>query len=397
MFRKIPDAAFGTRPIVVIRDIAAVVHNYGLFKAKADATGSSCGVVLKSDVHGLLMKDVAPALFTEGVRTFFIEELVEGIALRKILPSPEAKIYAMAGLLNGEETFFNENDLIPCLNCIEQLDRWNHYWKYRGRGRAVIHLDTHMNRLGFLDDEVAELAANYDPLTSHLDIDFYMSHFFDIKGDDHTNCNYQLQVLNRYLAKLPKKPVSFACTDSIILLDNDRVNFDLIRPGIGLVGGAPSAKRPVAEDAPHTIEIYAKISQVKWIKKGKTVGYGGSYTTKRDTRMALAHIGYKDGYLRALSELDDSPKGVYMMIGDHKAPLMGKISLGAATIDVTDIPDEVLYHYPYAEIVGPNVDLRELADRSGCYEILAALGRPNPKIASYTLNEYNTLFSGHLD
>ncbi len=391
MFREIPAKAFGTKPIVVIRDIEAVVHNYGLFKTKANATGSECGVVIKSDVHGLLMKDVAPALFREGVRTFFIEELIEGIELRKILPSTDAKIYAMAGLLNQEESYFEQYNLIPCLNCIEQLYRWNRYWKTRGKGQAVVHLDTHMNRLGFLDDEVKLLAEKYDSLTSHLEIEFYMSHFFDIKGDDHTNCNYQLEVLNQYLGILPTKPVSFACTDSIILLNNKAVNFDLVRPGIGLVGGAPSAQHPISEDARHTMEIYVKFSQIKWIKEGQTVGYGSSYTTKRDTKMALAHIGYKDGYLRSLSELDADPKGVYMVIGGHRAQLMGKISLGASTIDVTDIPDDILAQYHYAEVVGPNVDLRELADKAGCYEILATLGRPNIKIANYTLDEFNQI------
>ena len=60
-FRSIPQQAFGAKSIVRLRDIDAVVHNYKLFKAKADATGSICGVVVKADVHGLQMKDVAPA------------------------------------------------------------------------------------------------------------------------------------------------------------------------------------------------------------------------------------------------------------------------------------------------------------------------------------------------
>ncbi len=108
--------------------------------------------------------------------------------------------------------------------------------------------------------------------------------------------------------------------------------------------------------------------------------------------MALAHIGYKDGYLRALSELDQAPKGAFMAIGGYKAPLIGKISLGATTIDITDVPDDVLDKSPYAEVVGPNVDLKELADKAGCYEILAALVRPNIKVANYTLQQFENLF-----
>lgn len=392
-FRIIPHEAFGTKPIIIIRDINAVVHNYLLFKKKADNTNSICAAVLKDDVHGLLMVDVAPALYKAGARHFFVEELFEGIELREILPYDDALIYTMAGLLNDEEPYFKQSNISPCINCLEQLARWNNCWDNISKGKAMIHLDTHMNRLGMLDDEVELLAKNFNTYTSNLKITGYMSHFYDIKGNDHSNCYKQLKVMQHFLSLLPKAPVTFACTDSVILLDNATFNFDMIRPGIGLAGGAPNAQTPISSEAKHTFEVYTKISQIKNVKKGETIGYGGAYTTKRNTKLALAHIGYKDGYLRSFSEMDSKPQGVYMVIGNYKAPLIGKISLGISTIDVTDIPDEILKKFPYAEVVGPNNDLKQLADIGGCYEVLAALGRPNKKVANFTLAQFEERYS----
>lgn len=390
--RTIPDQAFGIKPIVRIRDIEAIIYNFLLFKEKADKTGSICAAVLKADVHGLQIKDVAPALYNAGTRHFFVAELYEAINLREIIPQTDAKIYTLAGILNNEEKYFKAKSIIPCVNCLEQLIRWNAFSKENGNSSVIIHLDTHMNRLGLLDDEVEKLSKNFERYTSHLKVDFYMSHFFDIKGDDFTNCNRQINILNNYLKILPKAPITFACTDSVILLNNRDVNFDMIRIGIGLVGGAPNAAQPISPYAKHTLEIYAKISQIKKIPKGQTVGYGGSFTTKRNTIMALVHIGYKDGYLRFLSELDTAPKGVYMCIDGYRAPIIGKISLDATTIDVTDIPDDVLKNAKYAEVVGPNVDIRFLADKSGCYEIMVALGRDNKKMNDYTIKEFNQIY-----
>jgi alanine racemase len=392
-FRKIPDAAFGSKAIVRLRDIDAVVHNYRLFKAKATATNTICAVVLKGDVHGLQMKDVAPALYAEGVRHFFIEELSEGIDLRNILPQPDAMIYAMAGLLHNEETYCKQFEIIPCLNCLEQLQRWNAFCAQQGKGKAVIHLDTHMNRLGFLDEEVNILSRDYASLTAHVEVVLFMSHFFDIKGTDTTNCYKQLAVLQAYQATLPPLPISFACTDSVILLDNAVFNFDMIRPGVGLVGGAPNADHPISPDARHTLEIYAKLSQIKTVRKGQTIGYGGAYTAQRDLKLALVHIGYKDGYLRVLSETDALPRGVYMYMAGYRIPVIGKISFGAATVDVTDVPEDVLATCHYVEVVGPNVDIKRLADIGGCYEILMALGRPNPKMADYTMEAFNIKYT----
>ena len=78
-----------------------------------------------------------------------------------------------------------------------------------------------------------------------------------------------------------------------------------------------------------------------------------------------------------------------MYINGYRTPVIGKISLDATTIDVTDVPDNVIEDAKYAEVVGPNVDLKVLADKSGCYEILVALGRENNKINDYTLKEFN--------
>lgn len=70
---------------------------------------------------------------------------------------------------------------------------------------AVIHLDTHMNRIGLLDEEVNVLSENYYDLTRNFDVMFYMSHFYDIKGDNTEHCDEQLRVLHSYLDKLPQK------------------------------------------------------------------------------------------------------------------------------------------------------------------------------------------------
>ncbi len=90
-----------------------------------------------------------------------------------------------------------------------------------------------------------------------------------------------------------------------------------------------------------------------------------------------------------LGELDRNPQGAFMVIDGYLAPIIGKISLDAATIDVTDVPENVLKKARYAEVGGPNVDIKTPADISGCYEIMVALGRDSKKVNDYTLQEVN--------
>ena len=130
-------------------------------------------------------------MYNAGARYFFVAELFEAVNLRKLVPQKDARIYTLAGILNNEEPYFKEHNITPCVNCLEQLDRWNKFCQNNGKGSAILHLDTHMNRLGLLDDEIEILSQNHDHFTSHLEVEFYMSHFYDIKGNDFTNCNKQ--------------------------------------------------------------------------------------------------------------------------------------------------------------------------------------------------------------
>lgn len=390
--RAIPRAAFGVHTILKIRDLGRVVENYRIFQSHVSKTNTVCAVVLKADAHGIGASEIAPMLYDAGCRHFFVEECIEGISLRDSLPFAGAKIYVMAGLLEGEQEAFLSRQLIPCLNCVDQIELWRAFARSRGIIlNSVVHLDSGMNRIGLCNEQARDLASRFDELTAGLTVEFFMSHLATVKGDDHSMSFRQLENLNSMLAQLPRLAVSFSCTDGVILLPNDAFNFDIVRIGVGLLGGAPNS-RDVLPGTEPVIEVYVKYSQIKWVEKGETIGYGGAFTAKRRTRIALAHIGYKDGYLRTLSSTDSHASGAWMAIGGHVAPVIGKISLGLTTLDITDVPGDVLDQFYYAEVLGPNVSTREIADISGCYEVIASLGRKNLKVADYTSNNFERAY-----
>ena len=75
------------------------------------------------------------------------------------------------------------------------------------------------------------------------------------------------------------------------------------------------------------------IAQVKTVATGSLIGYGCTYQTTHDTRIAVLPVGYYDGYDRALSNLG------YVLIRGHRAPIRGRICMNMCMVDVTDIPD----------------------------------------------------------
>ncbi len=239
------------------------------------------------------------------------------------------------------------------------------------RHPVALHLDTGMNRLGLDADETKGLVADKDTLLKDIEIDLVMSHLACADEPAHPSNQKQLETLSGFLLDFPSTPSSLANSAGIFL--GPGYALDLVRPGIALYGGQPnkdaaSAMRPV-------VSLITHIVQLRTVDKGDPVGYGGAYVTKRQTRLATLPVGYADGYHRALGSTTDQ-KGANAYIGNHEAPLAGRVSMDLITIDVTDIPDEVLVVGAPVELLGHHVSIDDLANIAGTisYEILTSLG-----------------------
>ncbi len=121
-----------------------------------------------------------------------------------------------------------------------------------------------------------------------------------------------------------------------------------------------------------------RISQVKEVPAGSFVGYGCTYQTTRDTRLAVLPIGYSDGYDRRLSNQ------AHVLVRGRRAPVRGRICMNLTLVDVTDVPgaaleDEVVVLGSQGE---QRISAEDLAALVGTipYEIVARIREGLPRV-----------------
>ena len=105
---------------------------------------------------------------------------------------------------------------------------------------------------------------------------------------------------------------------------------------------------------------------------GETVGYSATHTLDGIRRLATIGVGYGDGFLRS-----QSGRG-HVAFGGHRAPIVGRVSMDLITVDITDLPAEVVVTAGTgAELIGPTVTIDDVASAADtiAYEILTSLGR----------------------
>lgn len=352
-------------------DLGALRANYRTLREKAG--GADVAGVVKANAYGLGIAQVAPALWAEGCRVFFVALPQEGAALRAVLP--EAYIYVLSGLFeNGSADIYHEFGLLPVINSRTELSIWEaHGWDGDVPRPCAIHVDTGMNRLGLSPQEASAFASD-NALTGAVTPLLVMSHLACADEPGHPLNRRQLESFQT-VRPLFQQADSSLSNSAGTWLGTDFA-FDLLRPGIALYGGNPvggmDPMQPVA-----TAE--ARVIQLREAKAGETVSYGATQKLSRDTRIAVVAAGYADGYHRASSGAgvplrQTLPDGGAGFVHGCRVPVLGRITMDLTMFDVTDLGDEIA-HGDWIELFGSNILIDQAAAAAGtiAYELLTSL------------------------
>ena len=198
-----------------------------------------------------------------------------------------------------------------------------------------IKLDTGMSRIGFaITKESKEIIEQIARLPG-IEIKGCFSHFARMDEKDKTKANEQFAKFTKMVNALEKDGVDLGIrhiSNSAGIMEAPEVQMDMVRNGICLYGLYPS-EEVQKERLPlkPAMELKAYVSYVKTLEPGVEIGYGGTYTTTKKTRVATIPVGYADGYSRCLSG-----KGSVLIHG-KKAPILGRVCMDQFMVDITDI------------------------------------------------------------
>ena len=317
----------------------------------------------------LFRSPVAVALTKAGCDTFFVALLDEALRLRTV--APDADIYVLNGLNPGTAAICHDIDARPVLGSMAEIEEWEGYAREAGEPLpAAIHVDTGMARHGLTGAEAAALVNHLKTLAFKPSL--IMSHLACADEPAHPMNAKQIADFRAITARFPGIHASLA--NSAGLLAHRDSHFDLVRPGIALYGGralieGDNPMRPV-------VRLELRVVQVRSIKKGETVGYGGEFTYKRDGRVAVLSAGYADGIFRTAGS-NDRKQGAEAIVAGRRCPLVGRVSMDLITIDVTAVPESEVKRGDLAILLGDGISVDDLAARSGTigYEVLTHLGR----------------------
>jgi len=365
-----PEASQAAVPVsaigVLTVDLDAIAANWR--KLEKTAVPAECAGVIKADAYGCGLGPIARALAGAGCKTFFVATLDEARAARAAIPS--AAIYVLSGFFQNSGDAFAKIDARPVIGDLHELAEWDVFCRRSGwAGGAAIHIDTGMNRLGFTVADALGIIPRIN--SGDHGITLVMSHLACAENLHHPLNAKQLATFREIASLFSGVPASLSNSSGVFL--GAPFQFDMVRPGAALYGvnPTPEADNPMQP----VVELKARIAQIRNIERGESVGYGGTWTARRPTRLAIVSAGYADGYFRAGGS-NDGTRGAEVMVAGKRCPVAGRISMDLMAVDITDLAHNAARRGHMVTLIGEGITVDELAHHFGTigYEVLTSLG-----------------------
>ncbi|CAN1565999.1 MurF UDP-N-acetylmuramyl pentapeptide synthase [Flavobacteriaceae bacterium] len=357
-----------THETVLEINLNAISHNLNFYKSKLKPT-TKMMVMVKAFGYGNGGFEIAKLLEHHNVDYLGVAFADEGIGLKN------SGIKMPIMVLNPETTSFSaiiQHQLEPEIYSLKGLNSFLQLAKQKKLNAFPIHikLDTGMHRLGFEEENIADLISVLKD-NKYVKVKSILSHMATSDALEHrdfalSQIDLFEKLSSKIISELQINPIRHILNTSGIS-NFPQAKYDMVRLGIGLYGVSNDANEQRFLENVGTLKSI--ISQIRTIEKGESVGYGRRFVAQKTSIIATIPIGYADGISRHWGN------GLgFVMINNQKAPIIGSICMDMLMVDITELKcqegDEVV-------LFGTNPTVSFIAEKLETipYEILTSISQ----------------------
>lgn len=363
-----------TVPMHARIDLTAIRDNVALLRERAG--GAAVMAMVKAEAYGHGIVDSTRAALAGGATWVGVARLAEAVRLRDagigapilLCLSGPGEDYTQAIEAGIDLTVGSTGLLDEIAKAAAQVGR---------TARVHLKADTGMSRGGATLAEWAELVDRALGADA-VEIVGISSHFACADEPEDPSVAAQLAAFRdavELAEKAGARQLVRHIANSAAILTRPDAHYDLVRPGIAMYGLSPVPSMGTFGLRP-AMTLVARTALVKRVPAGSGVSYGLTYTTPKETTLALVPAGYGDGVPRHGSNV------LEVLAGGRRRRIAGRVCMDQFVIDVGDDAvepgDEVIMFGPGDQ---GEPTAQEWAEAIGTisYEIVTRIGSRVPR------------------
>ncbi|MFO7592727.1 MAG: alanine racemase [Pseudomonadota bacterium] len=312
------------RPTQVLIDLHALRHN--LQQVRRAAPGRRVMAAIKANGYGHGLERVARTLGDSD--SFGVASIEEALQLRQA--GITAPITLLEGFFHPDELpLIEQHGFELVLHHSQQIEQLLAAPVTRPL-RAWLKVDSGMHRLGLPPEQATTF---WRRLVDHPKVQAVgqMTHLATADEPDHPATLRQLRVFAEATVDLSGEK---SIANSAGILGWPDSHGDVVRPGIMLYGVSPFiGGRAVEHSLRPVMTFRSQLIAVNRVKKGETIGYGGSWRCPEDMPVGVVAAGYGDGYPR------HAKNGTPVLVNGKRVPMTGRVSMDMLSVDLRSQPD----------------------------------------------------------
>ncbi|MCH7761862.1 alanine racemase [candidate division TA06 bacterium] len=358
-------------------DLDALRENFRAIRQRVGRRGIL--VPVKADGYGHGSVEVSRVFAEEGVNMLGVASSGEGMDLRSGGITLPILILSPSTLLDIPAIF--QEDLTPTVVDWDfALHLSREAQKIGRRVKVHVEVETGMGRTGIDFESAPEFILALTEL-KNLQVDGVFTHFASAEEKEKSYTLKQLKRFEKVVTTLKEKGYRIPylhTANSAALLELPQTYFNLVRPGLLNYGLYPSEEVSRSIPVKRVMTFKTRVVQLKKVDKGISISYGRTYTTERDSLIAVLSVGYGDGFVRSLSNRGE------VLIQGMRAKVVGTVCMDLTMVDVTNIQgvqvgDEATL---IGREGGEEITANEVAEWTGTvpYETVSSIGLRVSKI-----------------
>jgi len=375
----VEESVKGERPTTATIDLQAIAANY----AAARRLGGDRDViaVVKADGYGHGAVPVAHRLVSSGCSHLAVVTVAEAAELRAA--AIDCGILVLGGVHDAAEAAdVLELAVTPVIQHAGHIGLLSQAAReHRAPLPVQVEVDTGMRRMGLPAEDAPALLERIAKEPA-LKLEGVYTHLACADQEDLGPSLNQLRLFSEILSAVQARGIEpgqvHVANSAGLLATADLAAFlpgqvNAVRPGLMLYGAHPAAHLRDRAALTPAMTLRSRISNVRHVRPGDAVGYGGTFEVTRRGRIATLPIGYADGIPRSLGN-----RGFVLLRGS-RVPIAGRVSMDFLTVFVGDDPVEI---GDPVVLFGEGLPVEEVAEKAGTisYELLVGIGGRVPRV-----------------
>lgn len=319
--------------------------------------------VIKGNGYGLGLVEYAQFLVDNGIDFLAVATLEEAIKLRENGIKQDILMMSSTAVKKDIEILI-ENQIILTIGSkevgkvVDEIAQ-----KMNQKIRVHLKIDTGFGRYGFIYNQREEM-INAVKTWKNIQIEGVFSHFSLAFYGNGKEAREQYDRFLKCVDELKDNEINpkmlHICNSSAFLRFPD-MHLNAVRIGSVLLGRLSIPNQWGFKKVGY---LRSNVAEIKIVPAGYNIGYSNSYTTKKETKIAIIPCGYADGFnvkvdrdmFRPIDKLryivrdvKDAFKKqqIYVTINGEKCKVLGRLGMFHVSVDITDkstkINDEVRF------------------------------------------------------